>query len=146
MQVSDRFRAVLVALTIIVGTSLSSAASADSGTVRISVVKGGWFVGVHGGQGTLTFHGRRYPLSIGGLDAGLVFGLSQTNLAGRVSNIRSASDVVGVYGAAGAGATLGIGARLIELRNDKGAILQLQGKQIGLMANVDLSGLAISLR
>jgi hypothetical protein len=128
------------------GASLSSAAHADSGTVVISVVKGGWFLGAHGGSGTLTFHGRRYLLSIGGVDAGLVFGLSQTTLVGRVTNIRRASDVAGVYGAAGAGATLGIGARLITLSNDKGALLQLQGRQIGLMANLDLSGLAISLR
>ena len=146
MQFSHRFRAGLVALIVMLGASLSSAANADSGTVVISVVKGGWFLGAHGGSGTLTFHGRRYLLSIGGVDAGLVFGLSQTTLIGRVSNIRRPSDVAGVYAAAGAGATLGIGARLITLSNDKGAVLQLQGRQIGLMANLDLSGLAISLQ
>ncbi|MGP0060369.1 MAG: hypothetical protein ACLPID_13885 [Beijerinckiaceae bacterium] len=146
MRFSHRFRAGLIALITMLGASLSSAAYADSGTVVISVVKGGWFLGAHGGSGTLTFHGRRYPLSIGGVDAGLVFGLSQTTLVGRVSNIHRPSDVAGVYGAAGAGATLGIGARLITLSNDKGALLQLQGRQIGLMANIDLSGLAISLQ
>jgi hypothetical protein len=146
MHFSQRFRAGFIALITMLGASLSSAAYADSGTVVISVVKGGWFLGAHGGSGTLTFHGRRYQLSIGGVDAGLVFGLSQTTLVGRVSNIRRPSDVAGVYGAAGAGATLGIGARLITLSNDKGALLQLQGRQIGLMANIDLSGLAISLQ
>jgi hypothetical protein len=146
MQFSHRFRAGLSALIILAGASLSSAAYADSGTIRISVVKAGWFLGAHGGSGVLTFHGRRYPLSVGGVDAGLVFGLSQTTLVGRVSHIRWASDVAGVYGAAGAGATLGIGARLIALTNDKGALLQLQGRQIGLMANIDMSGLVIGLR
>jgi hypothetical protein len=140
------FRAGLIALVLAVGASLSSTAHADSGFVRISVVKGGWFIGAHGGAGTLIFHGRRYPLSIGGVDAGLVFGLSQTTLVGRVSNIYRPSDVAGVYGAAGAGATLAIGARAIALTNEKGALLQLQGRQIGLMANLDLSGLAIGLR
>jgi hypothetical protein len=146
MRPSSGFRAALVALTAFAGASLSSAASADTGTVRISVVKGGWFIGGSGGSGTLTFHGRSYPLSIGGLDAGLVFGASQTSLSGRVSNIRSPSDVAGVYGAAGAGAALGTGVRAITLRNEKGALLQLQGRQTGLMVNADLSGLAISLR
>ena len=80
------------------------------------------------------------------MDAGLVFGLSQTTFYGRVSHIRRASDVAGVYGAAGAGAALVVGARMIELTNDKGALLQLQGRQIGLIANLDLSGLVISLR
>jgi hypothetical protein len=125
---------------------VSTAANADSGTVRISVIKGGWFIGASGGSGVLTFHGRRYPLSIGGLSGGLVFGASQTDLVGRVYNIRRPSDVAGVYGAAGAGLAVGAGVRAIELRNDKGAILSLQGRQIGLMANADLSGLAISLR
>jgi hypothetical protein len=54
--------------------------------------------------------------------------------------------VAGVYGAAGAGAAFGIGARAIVLRNGKGAVLELTGEQVGLMLNADLSGLAISLR
>ena len=82
-----------------VGASLSSAAHADSGTIRISVLKGGWFLGASGGSGTLTFHGRQYRLSIGGIDAGLVFGASHTYLSGRVSHIFRPSDVAGVYGA-----------------------------------------------
>ena len=146
MQMSHRARIGLIALVAMVGASISSAASADSGIVRISVVKGGWFLGANGGWGSLIFHGRRYPLSVGGVDAGLVFGLSQTTLVGRVINIRKPSDVAGVYAAAGAGAAVGIGARLIQLANDKGAVLQLEGRQIGLIANLDLSGLAIALR
>ena len=142
MQISHRARVGLAALVAMVGASISSAASADSGIVRISVVKGGWFIGANGGWGTLIFHGRRY----GGVDAGLVFGLSQTTLVGRVINIRRPSDVAGVYVAAGAGAAVGIGARLIQLANDKGAVLQLEGRQIGLIANLDMSGLAIALR
>ena len=98
------------------------------------------------GSGTLTFHGRRYPLSIGGLSAGLVFGASQTYLSGTVSNIRRPSDVAGVYGAAGAGAAVGRGVNAIVLSNEKGAVLTMQGRQTGLMVNADLSGLAISLR
>jgi hypothetical protein len=103
MQIASVFRAGLIALMAMVGASVWSAASADSGTIRISVLKAGW----------LTFHGRRYPLSIGGLSAGFVFGASQTDLVGRVSNVRRASDVTGVYGAAGAAAAVGSGARTI---------------------------------
>src|SRR2546421_12886718 len=74
------------------------------------------------------------------------FGGSKTVLRGRVSNINSPSDVAGVYGAAGAGLAVGGGARAIVLTNQKGAGLELSGRQIGLMANLDLSGLAIKLR
>ena len=65
---------------------------------------------------------------------------------GRVSNINRPSDVAGVYGAAGAGLAVGGGARAIVLTNQKGAVLELSGRQVGLMANVDLSGLAITLK
>ncbi len=146
MRISSGFRAGLIALMFMAGASLSSAAYADSGSIRISVLKGGWFIGASGGSGTLTFHGRTYPLSIGGLSAGLVFGASQTYLSGRVSHISRPSDVAGVYGAAGAGAAVGVGARGIVLTNGKGAVLELSGRQAGLMVNADLSGMAISLR
>ena len=75
-----------------------------------------------------------------------MFGASETRLYGRVSNIWRPSDVAGVYGGAGAGAALLFGARAIVLRNEKGAVLALSGRQVGLIANADLSGLAISLR
>ena len=55
-------------------------------------------------------------------------------------------DVAGVYGAAGAGLAVGRGARAIVLTNQKGAVLELTGHQVGLMANADLSGLAITMR
>ena len=45
----------------------------------------------------------------------------------------------------GAGLALGGGVRAIVLANQKGAVLELSGRQIGLMAN-DLSGLAITMR
>jgi hypothetical protein len=146
MRISHRFRAGLIALAALAGVGASSAAYGDSGIIRISVLKGGWFIGASGGSGTLTFHGRIYPLSIGGLSAGLVFGASETYLIGRVSHIIRPSDVAGIYGAVGAGAALGGGAGAIVLRNEKGALLQMQGRQVGLIANLDLSGMAISLR
>jgi lipid-binding SYLF domain-containing protein len=146
MGMLHRLRAGLIGLIALVGASVSSTAYADSGTIRITVLKAGWFIGGSGGSGVLVFHGRRYPLSIGGISAGLVFGASQANFVGTVSNIFRPSDVAGVYGAASAGAALGVGAGTIVLSNDKGAVLSMNGSQVGLIANLDLSGLAISLR
>jgi hypothetical protein len=110
------------------------------------VIKAGWVIGGSAGSGTLYFHGRAYPLSVGGIDYGILFGASKTDLQGRVSNIRRPSDVAGVYGAAGAGLAIGAGARAIVLTNQNGAVLELAGRQVGLMANADLSGLALTLR
>lgn len=139
-------RSSLIALAAMLGLALSSAAHADSGTVRLTIYKGGWFIGGSGGGGTLTFRGKTYPLSVGGIDAGLVFGGSKTVLRGRVRNISRPSDVAGVYGAAGAGLAIGGGARAIVLSNQKGAVLEMTGRQFGLMANADLSGLAITMK
>ena len=145
MRISHRVRAAVVALTAIAGFA-PSAALADSGTIAFTVLKAGWVIGGSGGSGTLLFHGRRYPVSIGGISYGIVFGASETHFRGTVRNIRSPYDVAGVYGAAGAGAAVGAGSQFIVLRNEKGAELALSGRQVGLQINADLSGLAISLR
>lgn len=144
MRISSALRTALIALVAIFAMSRDS--HAESGSVQLTIYKAGWIIGGSGGGGTLYFQGRRYSLSVGGIDYGLVFGGSKTVLRGRVSNIRRPSDVAGVYGAAGAGLAVGRGARAIILTNQKGAVLELSGRQVGLMANADLSGLAISLR
>jgi len=146
MKISSAIRVALLALTAFAGVTLSSASRAGEGSVSLTIYKAGWIIGGSGGGGVLNFRGRRYGLSTGGLDYGLVFGGSKTVLHGRVSNIYRPSDVAGVYGAAGAGLAVGGGARAIVLTNQKGAVLELSGRQVGLMANADLSGLAITLK
>lgn len=146
MQISTRFRSAAVAAIAAAGVSIASAAHADSGTIRFSVYKAAFFIGGSGGEGTLTFHGKRYPISVGGVSGGLAFGASKTYFQGTVRNIRRASDVTGVYGAAGGGGALGKGAQVIIMTNDKGARLELTGRQVGLQVNADLSGISIALK
>ena len=146
MRFSSACRAVLTVLALLMGAGLSSAAYADSGTISIRIVKAGFVIGGSAGSGVLMFHGRRYPLSIGGLSYGFTFGASETRLRGRVTNIRRPSDVEGVYGQAGAGAAVIRGAQAVALTNQNGALLTLSGMQTGLIVSADLSGLALSLR
>ena len=143
MRLSSALRATVLALVAFAG--LSSAARADEGYVQLTIIKAGWIIGGNGGSGVLDFHGRRYALSIGGIDYGLVFGGSRAVLRGRVSNIWRPTDITGAYAAGGAGIVVGGGVRGILLTNARGVVLELSGTQIGLMANADLSGLAISL-
>jgi hypothetical protein len=143
MKISSTVRTALIALAALVVSAPASLA--DSGSVRLTIYKAGWIIGGSGGSGTLYFHGRAYRLSTGGLDYGLVFGGSKTVLHGTVRHIGRPSDVEGVYGAAGAGLAVVHGARAIVLTNQKGAVLELSGRQVGLLANADLSGLAITL-
>lgn len=97
-------------------------------------------------DGVLTFQGRSYPLSIGGLSYGFTFGASETHFHGTVSNIRSPSDVAGVYAQGGAGAAAIKGAQAVVLANQSGAVLTLTGEQNGVIVSLDLSGLALSLK
>ena len=108
MRIPIRLLGALVAVITVFGVGLQSA-YADSGRITLKVYKAGWIIGGSGGSGTLTFQGRTYRLGVGGIDYGLVFGGSKTVLHGRVSHIRRASDVEGVYGAAGAGLAVGRG-------------------------------------
>lgn len=146
MKISSRFRAMAAAIVAVAGIGVAGSAQADSGTVRFYVYKAAFFVGGSGGEGTLTFHGRRYPISIGGISGGLAFGASKTYFQGRVRHIRGARDVAGVYGAAGGGGAVGKGAQVIIMTNGKGAQLELTGRQVGLQVNADITGLAISLK
>ena len=146
MRISHLGRCGLITLVAIAGLSLASAAYADSGSISIRIVKAGFVIGGSGGSGTLTFHGKRYPLSIGGLSYGFTFGASETRFHGTVSNIRRPSDVAGVYGQAGAGAAAVRGAQGVVLTNQKGAVLTLSGAQTGLIVSADLSGLVLSMR
>lgn len=147
----SRFRSALFALAALTGVGLAStvmapSAYADSGYINFKVLKAGWVIGGSGGSGVLHFHGRTYPISIGGLSAGFVFGASETHFRGRVTHIRRASDIAGVYVAAGGGGAVGRGAQAIVLTNEKGAVLTLSGRQAGLQINADISGFAITMR
>ena len=146
MRFSPKLRAAAVALTALTAVGASTAAMADSGTIRLNVVKAGFVIGGSGGSGTLTFHGRTYPISIGGLSYGFTFGASDTQFRGTVTNIRRPSDVAGVYAAAAAGAAIGAGAQGIVLTNQNGAVLTLAGRQVGVIVSADLNGLALSMR
>jgi hypothetical protein len=147
MRLSSKVRAGLVALTAVAAVSFSTAAMADSGTISFRIVKAGFVIGGSGGSGTLHFHGRNYPVSVGGLSYGFTFGASETSFHGTVSHIRRPSDVAGVYGQAGAGAALGnAGAQAVVLTNQNGAVLALSGRQRGAIVSADLSGLALSVK
>ena len=144
MQVLSGLRAGLLAIAALLGAA--SVANADDGTISIRIFKAGFIVGGSAGEGVLTFQGRSYPLSIGGLSYGFTFGASETRFHGTVSNIHRPSDVNGVYAQGGAGAAAGRGAQAIVLANQRGAVLTLSGEQSGLIVSLDLSGLALSLK
>jgi len=143
MTLVSTVRTALLALATL---AVSSAANADSGSISFRVIKAGFVVGGSGGSGSFTFHGRTYPIGIGGLSYGFTFGASETRFHGTVSNINRPGDVAGVYAAGNVGAAVGRGAQAIVLTNQHGAVLTLTGSSVGAIVSADLNGLAITVK
>jgi hypothetical protein len=139
-----KFIAVAAALMsiMLVGTTQSQA---QTGTVRLNIVKAGFIVGAGGGSGVLHYHGRTYRLSVGGIGLGSL-GIAAADLAGTASNLHRPQDIAGTYGAAGAGVTFVGGGQVATLQNEKGVVLQLHGGQVGFQVSLGLAGMTIGLR
>ncbi|MFZ1211338.1 MAG: hypothetical protein WAN94_24850, partial [Pseudolabrys sp.] len=99
-----KFAAVILAAAVML-ISLAPPSYAESGMVRLRITRAGFIVGAGGGTGTLVFHGRTYPLSVGGLSVG-TFGAATADVVGRAFNLRRAQDIVGTYTAVGAGVAI----------------------------------------
>lgn len=127
------------------GVLLSTDAEAATGRIEFRVVRAGFILGLGSGSGSLFFQGKRYRLSVGGVSVGATIGAASAEFVGRARNLRKASDIQGNYTAVGAGIAAAGGGSVARLRNSRGVELEVSGKQIGLMASVDLSGLRIRL-
>jgi hypothetical protein len=136
--------AAVAGLLLIAG--LPSMARAETGVVRVVFTKGGFIVGVGGGEGVLTFRGHNYPFSVSGMSVGFTIGASTTKLVGRALNIRSPGDIAGTYSTIGAGGALAAGAGGVQLQNEKGVILQLHGPKVGVELSAAVGGVTIALR
>src|SRR5215470_19829713 len=120
-------------------------AQAGVGQVRIEVTKAGFIVGVGGGRGVLTFQGRRYPFSVGGLSFGGQIGASRAELVGRALNLTQATDITGTYSAIGAGVAVGAGGGAMRLQNSRGVVLELRGRRVGAEIAANISGIEIRM-
>ena len=134
---------VVAAAAILVGMSTYS--QALTGRVRLNIVKAGFIIGGGGGNGTLTFEGKTYPLTVGGVGIGSL-GVASVALQGSATHLRTASDIAGTYAAAGAGAAFIGGGQVATLQNEKGVVLTVQGVQAGFQISLGLAGMTIALQ
>ncbi|MGJ5047237.1 hypothetical protein ACQR18_12355 [Bradyrhizobium oligotrophicum] len=134
------------AFLVLLASCLATPSRADSGAVRVVFTKGGFIVGVGGGHGVLTFHGRHYPFNVSGMSVGFTIGASTTQLSGRALNLRSPRDIEGTYAVIGAGGALAAGAGGVQLQNEKGVILQLAGGKVGVELSAAVGGVTVALR
>src|SRR6185436_18761718 len=124
----------------------STPSRAETGRVAVVFTKGGFIVGVGGGEGVLTLRGRRYPFTVSGMSVGFTIGASTTKLVGRALNLRGPASIEGSYSAIGAGGALAAGAGGVQLQNANGVILQLSGPKVGLEASAAVGGVTITMQ
>jgi hypothetical protein len=138
-------RIALLALFTVVLPTTSSLAQAP-GYVRVKIVKAGLMVGAGGGSGVLTYRGRNYPFRVSGLSLGVTAGASASRLEGWASGIRQVSDFAGTYSSVGGGGAFVGGFGGVQLGNEKGVKIALQGPRAGMEFAGNRSGIRISLR
>jgi hypothetical protein len=135
------------ALLALFACGFASPSQADTGTVRVVFTKGGFIVGVGGGNGVLTFKGRHYPFRVGGMSVGFTIGASTTHLQGQALNMRSPRDIQGSYSVIGAGGALAAGAGGVALQNSQtGVVLQLAGGKVGVELSAAVGGVTVTLQ
>ena len=142
---SHALKLVALVFTAVMMMAAVSPSQAQTGTVRLKIVKAGFIVGAGGGEGTLTYKGKTYRLSVGGVGVGSL-GVAAVNLTGTAKNLRSAGDIVGTYGGAGAGGTFVGGGQVASLQNEKGVVLELRGAQAGFQISLGLGGMSIAMK
>ncbi|WP_316397272.1 hypothetical protein [Bradyrhizobium sp. 33ap4] len=124
----------------------STPSPAETGSVAVIFTKGGFIVGVGGGEGVLTLRGKHYPFTVSGMSVGFTIGASTTKLVGRALNLRGPASIEGSYSAAGAGGAIAAGAGGVQLQNANGVILQLSGPKVGAEVSAAVGGVSIRLK
>ena len=125
---------------------ISTPSHAEIGQVAVIFTKGGFIVGVGGGEGVLILRGKRYPLAVSGMSVGFTIGASTTMLVGRALNLKGPASIEGTYSAMGAGGALAAGAGGVQLQNTNGVILQLSGPKVGVELSAAVAGVTVRLK
>jgi hypothetical protein len=125
---------------------ISTPSQAETGQVAVLFTKGGFIVGVGGGEGVLVLRGKRYPFTVSGMSVGFTIGASTTKFVGRALNLKGPASIEGTYGTIGAGGAIAAGAGGVQLQNANGVILQLSGPKVGAEVSAAVGGVTVRLK
>ena len=120
------------------GESPSATLQLNQGSVAVGI---GW----SWGGGTLTYHGKRYPVSVDGLTVGSV-GVSRASANGSVYRMKKLEDFNGTYTAVGAGATVGGGGSIATMQNQNGVRITLRSTSRGVKFTLGASGVSLNIK
>jgi hypothetical protein len=142
-----RFGINVALVALLAGVAgFSTPSRAETGQVAVVFTKGGFIVGVGGGEGVLTFKGKRYPFKVSGMNIGFTIGASTTKLVGQAINLNSPAAFEGSYSAIGAGGAVAAGAAGVQLQNGNGVILQLSGPKVGAEVSAAVGGVTVRFK
>lgn len=118
----------------------------QTGTVRIEQISVAFIASGELGGGTLTWRGRTYPISVGGLGIGGI-GASRVLASGRVYGLTDRADFAGAYVQLKEGWAVGrAGQGRLWLKNDKGVTISLDTRRQGLQATIGADGVVIAFK
>jgi hypothetical protein len=133
-----------VALGLLLCQPAPASATVRDGTIELTGGKIAAGLGYSWGSGSLLFKGKRYPLTVSGIALGSV-GVIDYTAAGSVTGLKRPTDINGIYTRIGTGLTLGGGASIAEMRNEKGVTIQLDSTTEGLSVSLAATGMKVSI-
>ena len=129
---------------LLLGHAAPTSAQTPDAVIELSGGSVAAGVGYRWGSGTLTFHGKRYPLNVNGLSLVSV-GVDEYSATGSVTGLKQVQDIDGPYVAAAAGATVVGGADATAMDNLNGVTIHLTSATQGLSLTLATEGVEISL-
>ena len=137
---------VVFAALLLGVAGFSAPSRAETGSVAVVFTKGGFIIGVGGGEGVLSLRGKHYPFTVSGMSVGFTIGASTTKLVGQALNLKGPASIEGTYSTIGAGGAVAAGAGGVQLQNANGVILQLSGPKVGAEVSAAVGGVTIRLK
>jgi hypothetical protein len=143
MLMSGSFAVILVGVMLVAGSALAQ--DKPDGTITFHGGSVSVGIGYSWGEGTLTYQGKDYPFSVEGLAAGVVGG-SSVSATGGVYNLKKVEDFSGIYKAATAQGTLGLGKGATALENNANVVLKIVSSTEGVEFKFAAGGVKLTLK
>ena len=135
---------VAATLSLPLSTALAKGTPPDA-TLQLNQGSVAAGIGFSWGGGTLTYRGKRYPVSVDGLTVGSV-GISRASASGSVYHLKKLEDFNGTYTAVGAGATVGGGGSISTMQNQNGVRVTLRSTSRGVKFTLGASGVTMNIK
>ena len=136
---------LLLLLGVITGFTQAATKEKPDATIRLSSGSVAAGIGWSWGNGTLTYKGKDYPISVKGLSFGKV-GITKATASGEVYHLKRLKDFDGNYTAAGAGITLAGGRSAVTMTNQNGVRVVLSSTTRGLDVTIGVGGADMKIK